>query len=169
MAAALAGVVALSGLAWAGWEWRHPQAFHEYGGWGVGNRALPRDNALIVGMTYQPLDATGTVSIHAARAKVVVNTAAATFDYYVCTVDTSQGIVAIGSMFESDLDKDCSSVVDVEGATLDLDVDAHQQVVLSVTTHQPGRVVVRGMEVDYSTGWRSGTQLVGGEVRLRTR
>ena len=58
----------------------------------------------------------------------------------------------------------CDALVPADGATLRLDADPMQQVVMAVTLRQPGRVRVDGMDLEYTLGWQAGTQRIGGEV-----
>ena len=167
----VAGVVLLvvAGLAVVGWVWRHPTAFREAGGWGLSHRSWPVDTPLYIGMTYETPDAEGRVTIHAARAKEVRDSANSVIDFFVCTVDATSGVGAIGAVPESDIHDECSSLVPAEGASMELNAKPRQQVVMAVSLARPGRIQVRGVELTYSHGWRRGTQLVGGEIDLRTR
>jgi hypothetical protein len=41
------------------------------------------------------------------------------------------------------------------------------QLVMTVTPHQPGIVLVKGLHVTYSHGWQRGPEDIGMSIRLR--
>jgi hypothetical protein len=59
--------------------------------------------------------------------------------------------------------------VPVEGATLELNADPYQQLVMAVMLTKAGRVHVEGVDLDYSHGWQRGTQRIGGDFDVRHR
>ena len=160
-----AGTVLVAGLAAAGWSWRHPAAFTEAGGWGVGHKDLPLGVPLYLGMSNEDRGTSGVVSIHAARPHVVSDSASARIEFFVCTIDESAGVGAIGTSLGSDIHDYCSALVPAEGATLELNADPPQQLVMAVSLTNAGRVQVQGIDLDYSDGWQRGTQRIGGDVR----
>ncbi len=85
----------------------------------------------------------------------------ADFDYLLCTVNPGQG--GVGLAFEEDLADSCASVDPVKGADMTL---GEQQLLLAITPTQPGRVLVHGLDVKYTDGWRTGTQHVGLVARV---
>ncbi|MDP3892242.1 hypothetical protein [Nocardioides sp.] len=160
--AVLAGMVAL------GWVWRHPTAFGEAGGWGVSNSSWPLGTTLYVGMTYEPPEATGEVVVRSAQPRVPLDSADSGIAFFVCTVDSSAGVGAVGTVGESDIQEECSSLRPAEGASLTLNATPREQLVMAVTPHQRGRLTVRGVDLTYSHGWQRGAQLIGGEVELES-
>ncbi|MDP3967067.1 MAG: hypothetical protein Q8Q02_02205 [Nocardioides sp.] len=162
----LLGLALVAGLALLGWTWRHPTAFPEAGGWGsTHDRARP-GVPLYVGMTYPEDDAHGSMTVEKVRANVVSDSADATIDFYVCTVDGSEGIGAIGSAMGDDIDDYCLSLVPAEGVEVDLDAVPMEQVVMEVAIGRPGVVRIEGMDLTYRLGWQTGTQRTGGFVEL---
>jgi hypothetical protein len=159
----------VAGLAVLGWTWRHPTAFPEAGGWGVGSHQRPVGAPFYVGMTSENHDARGTVTIHSARAHVVRDSAAAEIEFFVCTVDPSSGVGSIGAVPQSEIHHECSALVPAEGAKMRLNATPRQQVVMAVSLSHAGRVKVEGLDLDYSHGWQHGTQRTGGEVDLGSR
>jgi hypothetical protein len=167
--AVAAGIVLLAGAATAGWSWRHPAAFPEAGGWGVGHRDLPLDLPLYVGVSEAGREASGVVSIHSARANVVSDSAGARIRFFVCTLEENAEVGSIGAYRGSEIYDDCSSLVPAEGATMELNADPKQQLVMAVALTNTGRVHVEGVDLDYSHGWQRGTQRIGGDVDVRHR
>ena len=157
-------IAAVSGLAALGLHLRQPTAFRETDGWAAGVENRDLDDPLYVGMSYADDDAEGTITIRSARAHVVENSADADITFYVCALAPLTGIGAIGSSNEQDMRELCDSLVPADGATLRLDAQPMQQVVMAVTLRQPGRVRVDGMDLEYTLGWQAGTQRIGGEV-----
>lgn len=162
-------MVLLAGLAAAGWWWRHPAAFTEAGGWGVGNKDFPLGVPLYVGMSYEERGASGAATIHAVRTHVVSDSAGARIEFFVCTIDKSAGVGAIGTYRGSTIHHDCSSLLPAEGATLRLNADPRQQLVMAVSLTHAGRVQIQGVDLDYNYGWQHGTQRIGGDVDVRHR
>ena len=162
-------IAAVTGLTALGLHLRHPPAFDEVGGWAAGVENRDLGDPLYVGMSYPHDDAEGTITIRSARANVVRDSADAEIAFYVCTIAPLTGVGAIGSGSEKDIQEYCDSLVPAVGATLRLDAQPMQQVVMAVTLRQPGRVRVDGMDLGYTLGWRAGTQRIGGEVRVGHR
>jgi hypothetical protein len=152
-----------------GLEWRHPDAFRAGGGWGVSNDQWPTNKPLYVGMSYEHRDASGTVSIHSARAIGMRDSADSIIDFLVCTIDPEGGVGAVGIVGPAEIQRECRALEPAEGATLELNADPHQQLVLAVTLTRAGGISLRGVELTYSHGWRRGTQRIGGEVEVHTR
>ena len=46
---------------------------------------------------------------------------------------------------------------------------ARQQLVVAIAPRREGVVVLDGLDLHYADGWQDGTQLVGGDVRIRVR
>lgn len=144
--------------------WRHPSAFPEAGGWGVGKRHQKINEPVFVGMTFPYGDAEGTVSIDTVKGHAVTDTAAAELAYFVCTIDTSAG-GALGTGSQADVDEFCSTLTPADGATLSL---GREQLLLEVTPTRQGVVKIHGLDVTYTHGWQHGTQRIGGDVEVLT-
>jgi hypothetical protein len=104
------------------------------------------------------------VSIVSATPNVLVNTANATILVRVCTIDRTSGVGGIGSV--SDLHRWCTRLVPPDGATMRLGAFA-DQLVVTIVPRQPGKVLVKGLHVTYSHGWKRGPQDIGEFVRYR--
>lgn len=159
--AVVAGLVVLS------WTWRHPTAFEEPGGWGFGTSfALQDGQPLYVGMSYPAEGRTsGQVTLHGGHADVDEGADVAETELLLCTLAPDAEVGAIGSYRGDTIHDDCSSLVPIEGRTLDLTGPGlRQQVVLALSLKGPGRVHVSGITLDYTDGWQRGSQRTGGEV-----
>jgi hypothetical protein len=56
----------------------------------------------------------------------------------------------------------------VAGATLSGGPGRREQLLVAITPHAAGRVVVPAVDVTYDSGWRHGTQRTGARVALVT-
>ncbi|MFC4784746.1 hypothetical protein ACT8ZV_09740 [Nocardioides sp. MAHUQ-72] len=166
--AVTASSLLLAGLA-IGWIYRQPHAFAAAGGWGYRTDNFPLRTPLYVGMSIEQRDAHGTVSIDAVRPHVLSDSSDAAISFYVCTVDETSGVGSIGAVRRGAVRDECSSLVPAEGASLDLNAEPRQQLVMAVSLGHAGRVHVAGVDVEYGQGWRRGTQRVGGDVVVRHR
>ncbi len=162
-----AAVLLLAGLVTLGWFWRHPTAFPESGGFGIGHDDLPLNTPMYFGMSYQAPGASGEITIHSARANVVRDSAESRIELFVCTIEASADVGGIGAVYEAEAKRSCSSLVPAEGATLELNADLLQQLVIAVSLTEPGQVEVQGIDLNYSHGWQRGTQRMGGDVDVR--
>ncbi|MFC6286186.1 hypothetical protein ACFP3Q_07020 [Nocardioides sp. GCM10027113] len=163
--AAVVGVLVVAGLARVGWEWRHPEAFVGYDGVGIED-TWPADEWVHIGVSPRADGARGLVRIHSVRADVLDNTAGAEITFQVCHLAGDAG-ADIGSVREPDLRSMCASLVPAEGATLDLDAEPLQQLVMGIRLDGPGRLAIRDVELGYSHGWQRGSQRIGDGVVLR--
>ncbi|HEU4566417.1 MAG TPA: hypothetical protein VFR99_00180 [Marmoricola sp.] len=164
---ALLFVVAVAVVAVAGmvlWNWRQISVYPKTGGWGAGSHTWSVGRPIYFGMSYEPHDAHGTITIRSARANVVHDSANARIVFQVCTIDPGEEIGAIGSSDERGIRKYCSSLVPAAGATLKLNARPFQQVVMAVTLTRPGEVEIDGMNIDYERGWQRGSDLTGGTI-----
>jgi hypothetical protein len=158
------------GLAWA-WHWRtHPTVFPEHGN-GLGSTLGDGRRMLAVGVTF-PYPGTGErVSIESAEPRVVENSAGASFEFYVCSLDPehSDGS-AIGSISSRVFSKLCPDAIPVtDGTELDVGAAIPQQLVMVLTVQESGMVVTEGVDLTYSSGWQSGTQAIGTHMRIKSR
>lgn len=160
------GLLLLAVLVLIGWTWRHPTAFEDYGGWGVGNTDWRAGKTAYVAMTF-PSDAdSGWVRIHGADPDGLADSTGAQVAYFVCTPEPGPTGGAIGFASDSDFPQQCGGLVSATGATLSL---AKQQLIVAITPTRPGVLVLHGIDVHYTDGWQNGTQRVGGDVRIRVR
>lgn len=163
-------LVLVAGSAWAGWSWRsHPAAFVDAGGYGFAYDDLHDGVRHYAGMSDPADGVDGEVTVHSAEAHVVEDSADADIRLFVCTIDESSGVGAVGVVSEADVRDECSSLVPAEGATLRLAPVPAQQLVLSFSLPHAGTLRIRGVDVDYSHGWRRGTQRVGGDLDATRR
>jgi hypothetical protein len=151
------------------WHWRtHPSAFHPVpdtvsSTWRTGHD----DGTMYLGMS-DPGDNADVVQLDSVHANVSRNTADATIEFLVCTMTGRRGITGIGSVRQRDLDRDCPHPRPVTTGT-ELDVRArppHQQIVMAVTPHQAGAVLIDGAVATYRQGWQHGSQVIGERIRL---
>ena len=111
---------------------------------------------------YQAMEKSATVHVKAVAAHVTEDTANADITFSVCMMPYPRP--ASGPL--PPLDELCTRVVPVTGVDLTIGPDSVQQLVMTVTATQPGTVMVKGVDVTYSDGWRHGTQTTGQQVRL---
>lgn len=151
-----------------GWRsWRNPGVFYTVPDSVSSGGAFAVGTPISWGMSYahKGVDPPG-VSIISATPNVLVNTANATIVVRVCTIDRSAGIGAIGSVHN--LHTWCSRLAPPAGATMRLGNYA-DQLVVTVVSSRPGTVLVKGLHVTYSHGWKRGPEDIGEFVRLRAR
>lgn len=167
----VAAVVAmvLAGSGYLGWTWRHPNAFADPGGWGVGFREADVGETFYVGMSYPRDRDGGHVTLHGGRANVVRGAANADTELLLCTLAAEANVGAIGTYVGDSIHDDCATIEPIAGEELDLHYSPLlQQVVLAVTLNRPGKVKVSSISLDYSDRWQTGTQRTGGEVVVST-
>ena len=163
---ASAGLLVLGVLVFLGWTWRHPSAFEDYGGWGVGSTDWRVGKTAYVGMTFPDDRASGWVRIHGADPHGLADSTGAEFAYFLCAPKPGPTGAAIGIVSESDVPRQCGGLVPAADATFSL---TKQQLVVAVTPSREGLVVLHGLDLHYTDGWQNGTQRVGGDVRIRVR
>ncbi len=88
-------------------------------------------------------------------------------DYFVCRLRPVGDPVMTGS--DDDVQQTCRELVPALGATLDLEEDPRQQLMVRVTPTRPGVVRIRAHRVTYGDGWQTGTDTVGPRLRIRAR
>src|SRR6478672_725964 len=133
MVAVLAAVL-LGGVVGLGWTWRHPQAFKDAGGWGVGFRDAEVGQTYYVGMSYPRDRDGGHVTLHGGRVDVVRGADLATTELLLCSLDPDANVGAIGGYSGDGIHDDCATLEPIEGARLDLHYSPlRQQVVVAVT------------------------------------
>src|SRR6476619_3966582 len=122
------GLLLLAVLVLIGWTWRHPSAFEDYGGWGVGNTDWRVGKTAYVGMTFPSDAASGWVRIQGADPHGLADSTGAKFAYFVCTPEPGPTGGAIGFASDSDFPKQCDGLVSATGAKLSL---AKQQLIVA--------------------------------------
>lgn len=121
---------------------------------------------LYVGVTFPQPGAGDSLGVRAARAHVVEQSGHVDITAWVCSLRSGRSAVGAGD--HAMVTDHCSSLVAAEGATMRPGGEPPQQLVLSVTARGTAKVVIEGVDVEYSQGWRRGTQRVGGALDLST-
>lgn len=152
---------------WVGWAWRHPDAFRPYGG-----SADALDPAPVGRTTYFGLmgaeEVTTRVVLTEASPRISLNTADATVEVLIC--DRRAGAPAGGvGLQDEQMTHGVCDLGAVAGVSLVPGGYPARGVVVAVTPHRAGRVVVRGIDVRYDAGWRRGSQHIGLDAVLRAR
>lgn len=149
MVLVLVGAVVLTGL----WQWRSPGAFGEQGSevamysqvgttalFGVATPRQDMDPAVLELRSVEPQIATGDAEV----------------DVLVCRprpgaggIGTARGVGALNRFCQS------------HEAAEDTQFAPGDDLILRVHSEEPGRVVVEGIKVTYSHGWRRGSQVTG--------
>ena len=152
------------------WHYRtHPEVFPGDGN-GIGATLEGQNKTLYVGVTTPSLDTEAMVTITSATPRVLQNTAGATFEFYVCTLNSGAHPDALGAAYEETLAEVCPSKVPVvEGTELHVGIGHAQQLVMAVTVHQAGALRTNGVDLEYSHGWQHGTQAIGEHVKITSR
>ncbi len=150
-------VVVVVGMLVLVWQWRSPRAFHDQGNV-IGMYSQVGTTALLdMGNPRRDLDPP-ELTIHAVEPQLFSGNA--TVDVLVCHYGPKS--TGLGAGRDRDLTRHCADREPAEGARMTRD----DQLLLRVRSDEPGRVVVRGVEVTYSHGWRRGTQLTGQTARV---
>ena len=149
MALFLVGAVVSVGL----WQWRSPNAFVEQGSevamyspvgttalFGVATPRRDMDPAVLTLRSVEPQIAEGDAEV----------------DVLVCRPRPGAGGIG-AARGEGALDRFCQS----HEAADDTQVVPGDDLILRVHSEEPGRVVVEGIKVTYSHGWRRGSQVTG--------
>lgn len=165
---ALALVAGIVGLVTAAWWWRHPAVFREPASQatvGLGERRPVDEGPMHLGVVWPLEQPPGSAELRAAEPQVLVNTARARFDVRLCE---RRGRSTIYS-FAGGLDRFCSRLSDVDGATLTWDEDGvgDSYLVMTIRPRRVGEVRVQGIDLTYTHGLQSGTQQVGDHVWFR--
>jgi len=157
------------GVALLGWSWRHPEAFHDSGGWGVTAPNSKIGETLYVGMSYPRSEDGGYVTLHGGHVNFNSGADNADVELLLCTIDPNAGVGAIGSYRGDSIHEDCSNLVPIHGQRLHLEsAGMSQQVVLAVTLTYRGSVDISDITLDYTYGWHRGSQRTGGQVVMST-
>jgi hypothetical protein len=152
------------GLAYSLW-WTKPSAFTPVGG-GFFYDPTPSLRPVTAAMAYAPVEAAPEkVTVTRATPRVVTNTADARITFAHCVPD---GALATA---RGPASRVCESLGEVEGAELTLNSKGTETIAMTIQPRQPGRVVVRGMRIDYTRGaghlWQRGSQATGPVIKMR--
>ena len=87
-----------------------------------------------------------------------------TLRYFLCTTNVGRrhGVLLMGPF--SFTRTVCGAMAPADGLTMQL---SDQQLIVAVTPHRVGTMLLRGLDVSYRHGWQDGTQRVGGDVQIQ--
>lgn len=162
----MAAGVALA-LAYALW-WTKPTAFGAVGnGFGF-EQTTETMHPVTVDMVQRPAHADAeTVTVNDVSPRVVANTADALITFSVCRRGEDSPFMSADGPAE----RSCETVSKVEGQRVRLTGNASTTITMTVTPQRRGRVVIRGMDVDYSRGsgqlWQRGSEVTGPVVTMK--
>jgi hypothetical protein len=147
--------VLIFGLAVLGLEWRHPT---DLAGAPPGGTTITTANRVgqTVFIDLVPLPDLGdrhSMTIHSVQPLVRETIPGAAVKVLLCR-QSSVGAVR-------GLDKYCKFVQDPAGANVMVGRGTSNDLVVRIHSDHPGRVVVNGAEVSYSSGWRDGSSITG--------
>ena len=152
----------------AGWKWRHPDVLFEYG-YGV---SMTRPVGSTVWTTLADSDEPGGSPITFTHLEPVFKQdgAEVTVEYLICELDPAALEEDRVSGFGYGLptryvDRYCMSTSPAEGADLILRTGVRQELLVGITSTQPGRTVISGHHVDDRVGWQRGR----GDIHVRTQ
>lgn len=161
--AAVAGLVVCVGLAHSLW-WTRPSAFTPVGG-GFFHDPTQSLRPVTAAMVNEVAEQPEVVTVARVTPRVVTNTADARITFARCQLDDAF-IAARGPA-----SRVCESLGEVEGQQLTLGSKAAETIAMTIEPRQPGRVVVRGMRIDYTRGaghlWQRGSQATGPVIKMR--
>lgn len=162
----VATVVGLA-LAYSSW-WTKPTAFG-----GVGNgfgfkQATETMHPVTVDMVQRSAHADAeTITVNEVSPRIVANTADALITFAVCRRSEDALFMAADGLAK----RSCETLTEVEGQQVRLTGEATTTITMTVTPRRPGRVVIRGMEVDYIRGsghvWQRGSEATGPVVKMK--
>jgi hypothetical protein len=148
---------------------RHPRVFVEAGGWGFSGHADVGGAFYAGDMALARHGESGVVTLRHLSANIVGNTSRAKVRFFVCRVDPSSGVAGVGTASEDTIHRDCETLSRAEGSPLRLSRTPAEQLVMGVFPTRPGGVKILGVDVDYTSGWQTGTQTTGGIIEVKTR
>jgi hypothetical protein len=154
---ALAILMAI-GVAVGIWQWRSVDAFGGQGNlipWNdlkVGSTVL-----MTAGEPGQDIDPS-FLTVHSAEPQVTEGN----LPVEVLVCHRWPGSVGIGSVWADQIDKYCETFEPAEGARM----DAGDQLIYRVGSDEPGSIVIEGVKVTYSHGWRRGSEITGPTVEV---
>lgn len=152
LAMVLVLVMVVVALAVGLWQWRSPRAFHQQGS---GIEMYNRVGTVVLVGIADPRREMGPAELTVHSVEPRVTEGDAEVDVVVC--HTGPGGGGIGTARGGGLERFCESHEAAAGAQLGPD----DQLILQVRSEKPGKVVVEGVTVTYSHGWRRGSQVTG--------
>ena len=155
-----------------GWKWRHPDVSFEYG-YGM---SMTRNVGSTVWTTLADSDEPGGSPITFTGLEPIFKQdgAEATVEYLICELDPAaleeDRVGGFGYGLPTRyVDRYCLSTQPAEGADLILRTDVRQELLVGITSTQPGRTVISGHHVDYRVGWQRGRSDIDVTTRLTAR
>lgn len=118
--------------------------------------------------------APGTIDIDSINPNVTRDGAAVQVNYAVCQLDAqvlaAEGVSGSGyGMRDHHVRRYCTRLVPAEGATMRLGTKPGQELLVGVTTTQPGRSVIRSHRIEFHEGWRRGAAEIHASVDITAR
>lgn len=169
IAAGLTSLLALGlVLAYSLW-WTKPSTFTDVGNGFSMKQTVSDLHPVTFDMVQRSIDEDPEIiTLTGVRARVGTNSAGALITFAVCQREGTPFMSADGTAARS-----CETVADVEGQDVRLTPAATTTITMTVTPRRAGRVVIRGMDVDYTRGanhlWQRGTQATGPVVKVSVR
>lgn len=154
------------------WVMRPPDRTFE-AGYGIEVKRAPGHRIWTV-LEHGQSAAPGTIDIDSIEPNVTTDGAAMKVDYAVCHLDptvlAANGVSGSGyGMSDRHVHRYCTRLVPAEGASMRLGIKPGQELLVGVTTTQPGRSVIRSHRIEFSEGWRQGTAEIHASVDIKTR
>lgn len=154
------------------WKWRHPDVSFEYG-YGM---AMTRDVGSAVWTTLADSDEPGGSPVTFTSLEPIFEQdgAEATVEYIICELDpTALEEDRVGGfgygLATRYVERYCASTRPAEGADLILGTDIRQELLVGITSTQPGRTVIAGHHVSYRVGWQRGSSVIDVTTELTAR
>jgi hypothetical protein len=154
-------------LAYSLW-WTKPTAFGGVGnGFGFKQTAETMHPVTIDMVQRSAHAAAETITVNDVSPRIIANTADAVITFAVCSRSGDAPFMSADGLAK----RSCETLTEVEGQQVRLTGDATTTITMTVTPRRHGRVVIRGMEVDYSRGsghlWQRGSEATGPVVKLK--
>jgi hypothetical protein len=151
-------ILAAVAVAVSVWQWRSPDAFGESGA-GISLYNQVGTTALVeIAMPRRDMNP-DVLTLHAAEPQVAEGKA--TVDVVVCHTGSERGD-RLGAA-RGRVDRYCKPHEVPEGARVSPD----DYLILRVRSDEPGDVVVDGLKLTYSHGWRRGSEETGSTVEVK--
>jgi hypothetical protein len=161
------GLLLVAGLAVSGWTWRHaPSPFDGYGG---GERGVAKPGeAMMIGIINSPLVHTAPEVILESATPILAHTVRGARVWVVACVNPYHGRAHVGSDRALPRAR-CEHVHPVAGTRILVGQGTPTDIVVVIQSPRPGLVVVNGVRLRYTDGWRHGEQVLGDHIRMRYR
>jgi hypothetical protein len=155
-----------------GWAWRHPDVSFEYG-YGM---SMTREVGSTVWTTLADSDEPGGSPITFTHLEPVFGQDGADVrvEYVICELDPvaleEDRVGAFGYGLPTRyVERYCLRNSPAVGADLVLRTDVRHELLVGITSTQPGRTVITGHRVDYRVGWQRGRSDIDVTTRLTAR